>query len=402
MPRGERLSVEIAARVRAIHDGMFGPGRRRAGRVPVTLALSVDVASGEIAGDPLDDQIARALREDAAGRDAYRAGAIHCYWCDGAACAHARPPRGTAVFTGYLPTGQPTYRDLAQLLLDRKDERVETLFSDRPGMVAIFSTGREAKGGLLHSFGRASKTYDLLGQVVAGYFRPGPGHAAIGHLAITIQAIESRHPDGRRRLSLNAVAGTGETSPEEILENTRDPWGRGFRKALDGARARLRTYEDALARDGARPSEVLGRVPGLLRDLVRSFDHAGRSAERRTLHAFDRAGDRPIDVALRDAREAADAAFLADEGRGTLIVLGPRGRAHAFTREGRHVTSLHVDGEALERRLARRRWRPAATDEIRAMRASLAMEAARGTGAPALQTADEGRGAAPRAAIGNR
>jgi hypothetical protein len=54
-----------------------------------------------------------------------------------------------------------------------------------------------------------------------------------------------------------------------------------------------------------------------------------------------------------------------------MIVLGPRGRAHAFTPEGKHVTSLILDRDALSRRLARRRWRPATRAEIDALRTAL-------------------------------
>ena len=75
---------------------------------------------------------------------------------------------------------------------------------------------------------------------------------------------------------------------------------------------------------------------------------------------------------MRDARQAGDDAILVDERAGTLIVIGPKGRAHAFTPDGRHVTSLTLVGEDLEKRKARKRWRPATREEIRTVRAAVA------------------------------
>jgi hypothetical protein len=113
-------------------------------------------------------------------------------------------------------------------------------------------------------------------------------------------------------------------------------------------------------------------IPGILHDLRRATERAGRQGERRTRHAADRRRDnRPTHAALRDAWDASDAALLADESRGTLIVLGPNGRAHAFTPQGRLVTSLTLDRESLDRRLQRERWRRATREEIRGLREAL-------------------------------
>jgi hypothetical protein len=114
------------------------------------------------------------------------------------------------------------------------------------------------------------------------------------------------------------------------------------------------------------------KIPGILHDLRRAVERGGRQRERRTRHADERRREnRPTQAALQDAWKASDTDLLADDARGTLIVLGPRGRAHAFTPGGKHVTSLILDREALSRRMARKRWRPATPAEIAALRTAL-------------------------------
>lgn len=372
------LEAHLGRIARAVAGRTFGRG----GRIPrgplrMVLSFDVDPASGRAAGapEPLLEQMAAALRAEAAETDLFRPGRVHCHRCGGSGCEHAAPPRPTAVFAGYSPTGQPEWLDFAQLLLDRKDPRVDLLFGESPPVVPVVLPGKELKARLLPAFGRTSKSWDLLGQVAAGYFRGRlAGGAAEPFLfALTLQVVESRHADGRHRLSLNVVGqGPGGGDAEPALPGGAAGW---LADEIAQGRRRLREMEEALAPlfgQAAGAGKVLSGVPGLLSDLRRGLEQAGRQQGRRTLHAQQRRREsRPTPAAVRDAAQAADEAILRDERADTLVVRGPKGRVHVFTPAGRHVTSLVLDADALRRRIDRERWRPARGEELRAFREAL-------------------------------
>jgi hypothetical protein len=66
--------------------------------------------------------------------------------------------------------------------------------------------------------------------------------------------------------------------------------------------------------------------------------------------------------------------LLRDGRRGTVVVLGPNHRVHVFSTEGRHITSLLLDKEAVRRRQRRERWEPLGAEALAAFRAGLASE----------------------------
>lgn len=105
-------------------------------------------------------------------------------------------------------------------------------------------------------------------------------------------------------------------------------------------------------------------------DLVRVFS----LQQWRTRHAEERHvdGRRPTSAALGDARDAADDRLLHDTRRETIVVIGPRSRAHVFTPAGQHVTSLRLQPGELDRKLGRQRWQPLRAAQIAAFRAALA------------------------------
>lgn len=356
-----RIESEIADLVRQAHALLFGAGVPPPGALPLSLELQVEPEGrgSSAPGESLADQVLRAVRRRAAAGDAWHPGRVFCYRCESPDCDHSSPPRPQSVFAGYGPTGIAQWADLAQFLLDLKDDRVEELFREPPATVSRLVYGRELKGRQLHPFGRASKRYDLLGQLVAGHFGSRPGAS----FAVTVQAVESRYPDGRARISLNLIGS--------------EPAEPAFQDAFRIARGRVQSIEEDLAHGQAAPerrSQLLRRVPGLLAEMGRSIERAARQHGRRTRHAEERRGERrPTQAATRDAREASDGSIYADDDRGTLIVVGPRGRVHAFTPGGRHVTTLTLEGEALPRRLRQERWRPARREEIARLRDSLAI-----------------------------
>ncbi len=127
----------------------------------------------------------------------------------------------------------------------------------------------------------------------------------------------------------------------------------------------------------------------LLKGLARRLERMGRQARRRTSHAEIRRGDqRPTHKALEDAASAPPERFLWDARRKTVVVLGPRHRAHVFSPEGKHITSLILDGEAMESRIRRNRWVMLDAELLRRFK-----------GAYGKQPGEEALGSLPRAIL---
>jgi hypothetical protein len=114
-------------------------------------------------------------------------------------------------------------------------------------------------------------------------------------------------------------------------------------------------------------------VDGILRGLARRLERDRRARGRRTRHAEQRhkSGKRPTRKAVDDAREVNADSVMVDEARGTLVVLGERGRTHFFTPGGRLVSSVSYGKEAIARKIKLDRWRPATAEEAESLRSRL-------------------------------
>lgn len=357
--RAERAEDVLRAVARAVQRSA-GSDARGGGE-----SLSLRLSMTEPRGESLFDQMARDLRDRAADAEAFSAGHVYCYWCRSAACEHGTPARASSVFAGYASTGQPTWQDLVQPLIDAGDPRVDRLFARPRQPVALVQTGRDLKRELLHSFGRASKTYDILGQVVAGQFHvhDSPADPGDRDFAVTFQVIESRGPNGEIRLNLNLLA-----RPPAGAHPRANPNVDG---ACRYAESRLRRMERALKQsaNGEARNRILAQVPAVLRKLAGALDRSTRQNLRRTHHRNERGKTRAqAHKAMDDLQAARDDQILHDERRSTMIVLGARHRVHAFSADARHVTTFTMLPESVARRLRTRRWRPATPDEIAGLR----------------------------------
>ena len=72
--------------------------------------------------------------------------------------------------------------------------------------------------------------------------------------------------------------------------------------------------------------------------------------------------------AMEDVTAAAGESFFFDEKAGTFIVAGPQNRTHAFSPDGRHVTSFTLNPSSIEFRIRTRRWRHAEAAEVEELR----------------------------------
>jgi hypothetical protein len=327
---------------------------------------------------PLADQIAQQIEDAQAERAIYRKGFVYCYRCESSDCEHASPPSPLSVFGGYDSAGRPEWTELAQALIARKDPRVDRLYARPPAVVAALQLGSEIRGEQLSAFGRASKTYAVLGQVIAGYFpcTPAAGEAQDQNvrLAVTLQLVETRGPRGEFRLHLNPLAGLPDGGDLDLLLGT--GWEPALHRArqvglrdLEALEFRVRAAREQGRAEEAR--ELLRQVPALLRRLADGIERGERQGMRRTRHVEMRREDnRPVHKAVEDARDAKPDCLFYDLKAHTFVVTGPKGRTHAFSADGRHVTSFLIRPDAIDFRLRTERWRRVTAAEADALRAA--------------------------------
>jgi hypothetical protein len=346
---------------------MFGYGDNHAR--PFTLELKVVVEPGRpwklMAEPPLEEQIRDAVRDMATQAEVLRAGRIYCYHCDSAECPHSVPPRPSSVFGGYSATGLPRWPELAQVMLDLKHPKVDLLYqTSGQDVAAAFMEADLLKCRQLNVFGRLSKTYDILGQVVFGflYLKPRDEHfPEPQRVAFTLQAVETRRLDGSPRLELNVLGRLWDGT--SAIDAMRGPYQMRILQLITDARRRIQQMNPRGKRGKSTSARLKADIPAramhILREMARSLERIGRQTGRRTAHAEERRdGNRPTSKAWEDAASASMDHILWDVHRHTVVVLGSRNRVHVFSPEGRHVTSLLLEGEAIRSRLRRERWRP--------------------------------------------
>lgn len=366
IPRSARR--EQAARdalrtfIRDMHEERFGAVAPRSGELDLVLRLKAKPESDwELQFDPpLGEQLDAQIEDAQAEWNAYRKGHVYCFRCDSSECDHSLPPSPLAVFGGYAPNGLPEWVDFAQVLIAAKDDRVDRLFADSPDLLARVQLGHDLKVRQLGSFGRASKTYAILGQVVAGYFLLKVTGEAAERLAVTLQVVEVRGEKGALSLCLNAVSGV--PGAADLAELLASGWQPGLYRAHESACHEIKGIEERVRAsraqgDAEKARETLREIPGVLRRLAESIERDYRQGARRTRHVETRRGQRPVHKALEDALAAEPQRFFHDEKAGTAIACGPQGRAHVFNADGRHVTSFALQPKAIDFRLRTRRWR---------------------------------------------
>jgi hypothetical protein len=389
VPRAERRERAACDALRALlrdyYFQRFGAQAPDGKSLPVSLALRVrpDEAWATDFDPPFAEQIQGQLEDAQAGRGAYERGRVFCFRCQSSACGHAAPPGPLEVFRGYSSTGVPEWCEAVQAFVEVRDERVDQLYADPPAVLARMQYGHDLKYQQLSSFGRASKTYSLLGQVVAGYFllpRRGRADRAAGRFAVTFQAVETRGAEGETLVKLNPVVGG--MTPVEWDEMVVSEWRPAVSRALETAARAVEDVERRVraARDSAEPGGVkqaLKKIPQLLSRLARDLEQGDRQGARRTRHAESHPRqERPVHKALEDAREADEGKLFYDEKRGTWIACGRQGRTHAFSESGKHVTSFVLPAGGADFRVRTQRWRALRKEEIAEFHALIAQAAA--------------------------
>ena len=354
------------------------------------LVVPIAVPLGGASRAPIDGAAVRSLVELLRGRvaeslqavTAWRPGTVYCFQCESSACTHAEPPDRSHTFSGYAPSGRPEWLTFTNLCIACREPRVDRLYSNDPEIIALAQDADELSEGLLAGFGQGTLAYRVHGQVVAGLVPRDlhPGHAGQGRraeerLALTFQLVETRSGEEIPRLRLNALGMTF----EEIATAAADAGSRGpaesLRRTLAETRQRLHGLGTRMQRAERRGGAVdLGELVGpFLHRLRGDVERVFRPVQRRTQHAEHRHqdGERPTGHALRDVRHATDDQIMVDVTRDTIVVLASKGRAHVFSRDGRHVTSLRLRPGELDRKAGKNRWRPLPADGVAAFRAQV-------------------------------
>lgn len=342
--------------VRALYRTHFG-GRLPDQPLDLNLSLTVDPKDGWDASfkTSLQTQIIAALEQVEAVRDVYEDGAVHCFRCETATCEHARPSAPLEVFDGYNQVGTPQWLELTQFLLNRGDERVGELFGDRPRLLTIPIRGRDLRARQLSQFGRASKTYSLLYQVVVGYLsRPSRlDRERLDRLALSYQAVEVRDAAGRIKVVLNRIGVMPEGWDDAFMER----WFPWVARAESRTRDALKQLVEKLQAPDADSNRLLGRVPEILRKLGNDIAQGRRQAQRQTNHARERKQiRRPVDMALADLAKVRPDQMYRDLRTNAVVITAGKGRCHVFNEGGRHVTSFTIQPSAVEGRLRKERW----------------------------------------------
>jgi len=381
MERREQAALDaLRTLLRDHYAARFGRHEPTVDELSLNLRLTARPREGwELSlAKPFGKQVVDALAEAQALPGAFAEGRVFCYRCQTSDCSHSQPDDHWLVFRNYDATGRPVWCDFAQAVIEARDERIEQLYATPPAVLTLFQTGSELRKEQLDAFGRTSRSYSILAQVVAGYLPESSGYQrqtpAGDRLALTIQAVEARDLRQQLALRLNMIIG-GET-PDAWRERLGSRWCPWVGRALGAASRALARLQNDLAgarESGKSPAATYRQVPGIMRRLGQAIEQGARRDDRRTQHASQRQTERrPVHKALADTADAQVDDCFFDIRRETWIVRGKQGRAHVFGQDGRLVTSFALAAGNADFRVRTGRWRPVTAEEFAACQATVA------------------------------
>jgi hypothetical protein len=344
----------------------FDPSQRDPGEPDPVLQLTQDI----------EQQIAALQRASVA----FCAGHVYCFLCNAPDCEHSSPPHAEDTFAGYSPSGRPAWVGFTNLCLSLQHERVDQLYSARPDVIAVTQHAHELTQNLLFSdpdpaVSTKALSYRVRGQVAVGLVPKSLDLSDTGsqRRAFTFHITEIRYGKAPLRLRVNLLGlSRADILSAALAADSKDAADR-LHRLLRGTDRRLRVLAhraNILERRHKPTEEIDAQISGVLNGLRGEVERIFRPERRRTQHAQDRhrSGERPTSDAMQDLLSARPDHFLEDPSQHTLIILGPKRRAHVFTAAGQHVTSLRLDPGELNRKLEQNRWKPLDEVQARALR----------------------------------
>ena len=313
----------------------------------------------------LQEQVRGTVGDVEAEWGMFQSGRVFDFHADTARSDKATPPSATMVFAGYDSFGGPTWCEFSQLLIDMKDPRVDKLYTSHSPALNVVQFGKELKSDQLSSYGKASKTYSLLGQVAFGFLKVARNKQqlrALGEkLALTFQMVETRNSRGEFDLRINTIAGVYTADEiEDLLTMERNAWiftaRESAQRRLDDIRAKALRARKAGDQDAY--NEAMKGIGGVLRTMSKSLDRGNRQDKRRTSHAVKRKGNaaRPTNKAFEDAKDADVAMMYHDAQHDSIVILAKPNRVHAFSKQGKHITSFTIKPDSVDHRKRKDRW----------------------------------------------
>ena len=309
------------------------------------------------------------------------AGRAWCFQCKSNQCAHGVPESLRQTFAGYTATGKPRWENFLDLCLKRRPAGMDGLFAERPTVVVVALSADELNEERLPEFTGGTGGAQVLGQVVLGLLPSdlnGRSKSA-ERRALTIQIL-SVGPVGRaRRYMMNLIGFTRSEIRRYAADQGSNGTAERLRRIIERLSTRLGAAQQKLATlSGSDEERREAFVDRILSRLRSDIDQIFRSGQRRTKHAEARhqAGGRPTRTAWDDARGAPREKVFYDIRHETFVVVGKRGRAHVFSPDGRHVTSLRLEKGEIDRKANRGRWRPISPSEFEDLRKILVRETA--------------------------
>jgi hypothetical protein len=302
--------------------------------------------------------------------DAFEMGRVRCFLCESTRCDHATAPTDVSTFAGYSSNGKPEWMSFTNLLIARKDPRVDRMYNDPPEIIAVAIGASQLAEGLLPSFGGADGMYRVLGQVAIGRVPANlSGRGKIRERVVfTFQIVETTAPGQPITLRSNLLGLSMDAITEAaVLGDPRAP-AEALRLTVRAANEKIEVLTLKAQRSDV---DLVTLAQPLLNELRGDFERVFRPARRRTEHAQERheEGERPTGHALEDLRQASADAFYLDTRHSTVVVIGDRLRAHVFNEDGKLVTSLRMRSDELERKVRKGRWKPMQAEEVAAIRA---------------------------------
>ena len=180
-------------------------------------------------------------------------------------------------------------------------------------------------------------------------------------LALTFQFVETRNEQGKFDLRINTICGVYTNDEvEDLLLQERNEWI--YRAREVASRNLAKTRQKALrakeANDQAGCNEAMKGVSSVLRTFSKSLERGSRQTKRRTGHAEKRKknADRPTHKAIDDMKAADVSNMYRDARHNSIVVLGKSNRVHAFSNDGKHITSFTIKPDAIDQRKRKERW----------------------------------------------
>ena len=369
--RAKHVMRELAALSKAIQDGgTEADSGAECSKQEYQIAIPSSLQESAIEAGAA--ALIRALKKGHGAKDAKQeallSGRVYCYRCRSISCAHAELPDTRQTFWKYSATGTPQWISLTNLCIQRGDSRVDRLYDERPEVIAIYRSAGELCSEMDGVFSEEGKNETVYGQVTAGLIptKHWLNGAVDGRFVLTVQVL--RTAQGRCRLN---VMGLTNPFSSSARTNNRAPTER-LRRSL----RKLKTKPKDLDRKNrqSESSELYEtQISAYLKQLAKSIERSFRLPRQRTRHAHGRhlGGERPTSTALIDALSAPVERLLHDIEKDTVVVLGPKGRAHLFSSEGKHVTSLKLRPGEVDRKNTQKRWLLLSRDKAMAWQARL-------------------------------